>query len=123
VIDLSILWRRLDVSGHDSARLFFQNSYWHLTGSAFFTHEHESCQLDYLVTCNSNWKTLSGNIAGLVGKEKVQVDFSVDSAHRWCVSGEECIEIMGCVDIDLEFSHRSKGDYSRSVASLSWFNA
>lgn len=103
-MDLSIFWRRLDMPGQDSAKVFFENSCWHFTGSAVFTYNNQSCQLDYLVICNSNWKTLSGNIAGSVGKEKIQIDFSVDSAHRWRLNGKECFEVVGCIDIDFEFS-------------------
>jgi hypothetical protein len=90
--------------GHDSARLFFENSYWHLTGSAMFTYNHQLCELGYFVTCSSNWKTLSGNVAGFVGKEKIQIDFSVDSVHRWRLNGKECFEVAGGIDIDFEFS-------------------
>ena len=52
--DQSILWRRLDQPGHESARLFFQDSLWHLTGTAVFTHHQQPCRLDYLVVCNAS---------------------------------------------------------------------
>jgi hypothetical protein len=55
--DQSILWRRLDRPGHEAARLFAENSLWHLAGTAVFAHpatEGQSCRLDYLIICDAN---------------------------------------------------------------------
>ncbi len=100
----SILWRRLDSPGHEFCRLSLQDSRWHLAGTAMFAHNQLPCQLDYLVICNSDWKSLSGKVAGLVGDEAVQIDISVDSSRRWRLNGRECPKVAGCVDIDLAFS-------------------
>jgi len=104
VADQSILWRRLDRPGHEAARLFSQNSCWHLTGTAVFTHDHQPCRLDYLVVCDSQWQTLSGKVAGWVGNETVEIKLAVDSAHRWRLNGTECPQVAGCIDLDLNFS-------------------
>ena len=69
--DLSVLWRRLDSPGHESARLLFQHPYWRLTGTAVFAHDRQPCRLDYLVTCDSEWQTLSGKGRG-VGRRRDQ---------------------------------------------------
>ncbi len=100
----SMLWRRLDSPGHEFCRMFLQESNWHLAGTAVFSHSQQTCRLDYLVICDSDWKTLSGRATGLVGDEAVQIDISVDSAHRWRLNGQECSEVAGCIDIDLAFS-------------------
>ena len=100
----SILWRRLDLPGYEFCRLFLQNSNWRLAGTAVFAHNQQPCQLDYVVICNSEWKTLSGRVGGFVGEEAVQIELSVDSAHRWRLNGRECPEVAGCIDIDLAFS-------------------
>ncbi|HET7090137.1 MAG TPA: putative glycolipid-binding domain-containing protein [Anaerolineae bacterium] len=102
--DLSILWRRLDQPGHESARLFFQHPDWHLTGTAVFAHHQQPCRLDYLVVCDSGWQTLSGKVAGWVGSETVELELSVDSARRWRLNGTERPEVAGCIDLDLNFS-------------------
>jgi hypothetical protein len=99
-----ILWRRLDQPGHESARLAFQDSSWHLAGTAVFAHNRQPCQLNYLVVCDAKWQTLSGNVAGWVGDEAVEVELSVDSERRWWVNGTECAAVAGCVDLDLNFS-------------------
>ncbi len=100
----SILWRRLDSPGHEFCRLFSQDSHWYLAGTAVFSHSRQPCCLNYLVICNSDWKTLSGRVAGFVGDERVQIELSVDSDHRWRLNGRECPDVSGCVDIDLAFS-------------------
>lgn len=101
----SILWRRLDQPGHESARLSFRESAWHLAGTSVFTYERQPCRLDYLVVCDSKWQTISGRVAGWVGDETVEIELSVDAAHRWRVNnGEACPDVAGCIDLDLNFS-------------------
>lgn len=102
--ELSILWRRLDRPGHEAARLFFQDSRWHLTGTAVFVHNQHPCRLDYIVVCDSKWQTLSGKVAGWVGDETVDVEISVDAARRWWLNGTEHPEVAGRTDLDLNFS-------------------
>jgi uncharacterized protein len=104
VTDQSILWRRLDQPGHESARLFLQGPHWHLVGTAVFAHNNHPCRLDYLVVCNSSWQTFFSRISGWVGDQTVEIELSVDSAHRWLLNGVECTEVTGCIDIDLNFS-------------------
>ena len=100
----NIIWRRLDSPGHESARVFFQDSSWHLAGTAVFLHDHLPCRLDYLLNCDSEWKTLSGKIDGWVGDEVIGIEISVDELQRWWLNGEECVDVRGCIDLDLNFS-------------------
>jgi hypothetical protein len=102
--EVPVLWRRLDQPGHESARLLFQRSSWHLTGTAVFAHDHQPCRLDYLVVCDSKWQTVSGRVEGWVGSETVTVELSVDSSRRWSLNGIERPEVAGCIDLDLNFS-------------------
>lgn len=64
VTDLSLLWRRLDHPGYESARLSFLSPFWHLTGTAVFAHNQQPCRLDYGVVCDAGWRTLSGRVEG-----------------------------------------------------------
>lgn|SRR5262245_23153587 len=100
----SILWRRLDQPGHESARLFFQHSRWNLAGTAVFAHKHQPCRLDYLVICDSQWKTSSAKVAGWIANRIVEIEVVVDSSLRWKLNGVECSDVVGCIDIDLNFS-------------------
>lgn len=100
----SVLWRRLDQPGHESARLLFDGSSWRLAGTAVFADKQQPCRLEYLVVCDSKWQTLSGRVAGWVGEQTVEIGLSVDAARRWWVNGAECPAVAGCVDLDLNFS-------------------
>src|SRR5438552_10348830 len=86
----SIVWRRLDQPGHESARLFFQDSCWQLIGTAVFPYDQQPCRLDYLVVCDTEWQTLSGRVTGWVGNQLVEVALLVDSTHHWRLNGTEC---------------------------------
>jgi hypothetical protein len=100
----TIIWHRLDTPGHESARVFLTKSRWTLTGTAVFVHDRRPCRLNYLVKCDSQWQTLSARIAGWVGDEIIGVDISVDSELRWRLNKEDCDDVAGCVDLDLNFS-------------------
>lgn len=103
-MDQSILWRRLDRPGHESARLFVENSSWHLTGTAVFAHDQEPCRLDYLIVCDSAWQTRTARVAGWMGNKTVEIQVSVDNNRRWQLNGAEQQGVEGCSDVDLNFS-------------------
>src|SRR6266704_3559348 len=100
----SVLWRRLDQPGHESCRLCSHDSSWQLAGTAVFAHDRRPCRLDYLVVCDAAWQTVSGRVAGWVGTAMVEIALAVDSARRWRLNGAECPAVMGCIDLDLNFS-------------------
>jgi uncharacterized protein len=100
----TIIWHRLDTPGHESARVFLTKSRWTLTGTAVFANDRQPCRLNYLLKCDSQWQTLSAKIAGWVGDEAIGVDISVDSDHHWRLNKEECADVAGCIDLDLNFS-------------------
>ena len=102
--DSLILWRRLDVPGHESARVFFQNSCWHLAGTSVIAHDHQPCRLDYSITCDSTLHTLSAKVAGWVGDQVIEIEISVDAARSWQLNGNVCPKVAGCTDLDLNFS-------------------
>lgn len=100
----SVLWRRLDLPGHEAAFVFFLDDLWHLSGSAVFAYDGRPCRLDYLVLCDPKWRTLSAKVAGWIGCEPVDIEISTDSNHRWRLNHQECPEAAGCIDVDLNFS-------------------
>ncbi len=100
----SILWHRLDQPGHESARIYFKNSCWHLAGTAVFAHNQQSCRLDYLIACDAQWRTASAKVSGWVGDQTIEIDLAVDAAQRWRLNGTERPEVAGCIDLDLNFS-------------------
>jgi hypothetical protein len=100
----SILWRRLDQPGHESARLFFRDFCWQLSGTAVFSHDRQPCRLDYLVVCDSEWHTSSGSVTGWVGNQIVEVELLVEASHGWRLNRSESLEVKSCIDLDLNFS-------------------
>ena len=101
--DVAILWRRLDLPGHEAARLSPLDSGWRLTGTAGFASEGRPCRLDYLVLCDAGWRTLSARVTGWLGADLVDVEVTA-GAGRWRLNGAECPAMAGCSDLDLEFS-------------------
>jgi hypothetical protein len=99
-----ILWRRLDVPGHEVAEVRRVEKGWQLTGTAVFAHEQRPCRLDYIVTCNDAWWTTAASVAGVSGDLEIDLRVAVDAARRWRVNGAEYPDVEGCIDIDLEFT-------------------
>ena len=103
-MDQSILWRGIYQPGHEACRVCELDSRWHLEGTAvFLSDDHRPCRLSYLVTCDSNWKTLNGTVSGWVGNDDVNIEIFAD-AHHWQLNGAVKPEVNGCVDLDLNFS-------------------
>ena len=100
----AVLWRRLDRSGHEYARLAQEGTRWQLTGVAIFQHEQQPCRLDYSVLCDEQWRTQAGKVTGWVGDQAVQVTISVDASGTWRLNGAACPGVAGNIDLDLNFS-------------------
>jgi hypothetical protein len=100
----AILWRRLDRPGHESAILSRHRKNWELSGTAVFAHDRQPCCLNYLIVCDEQWQTRSAKVSGWLGSELISVTIDVGPEHRWRLNGEECAEVFGCIDIDLNFS-------------------
>jgi len=102
--DQSILWRRLDRPGHESARIVVTDAHRHLTGTTVFAHDGQPCRLDYLIVCNSEWETLSVRVEGWVGDKTIAIQVTAESQSVWKLNGLDQPQVAGCVDIDLNFS-------------------
>src|SRR5262245_28413844 len=100
----TILWRRLDLPGHEIGRIVPRDDRWELSGTAVFTHERSPCRLDYTVVCDSGGRTKSAHVRCVAGDREIDLSVSVDAEHRWRLNGAECPAVAGCIDIDLGFS-------------------
>ena len=100
----SILWQGFILPGHEACRLFSQDSGWHLQGTAVFSHEKQPCRLDYQITCDDAWQTLSAEVGGWLGNTSVGIQIKTDPSQHWWLNGVEQPDIKGCIDIDLNFS-------------------
>ena len=99
-----ILWRRMDSPGHEACRVSSRKTEWQLMGTAVFSHNHQTCRLDYSVICDAGWNTLSGRVSGWLGDTAIDIEIAVDADHRWKLNGVERPAVRGCTDFDLNFS-------------------
>lgn len=102
--DHTILWRRLDVPGHESCRCLATDSGWRLEGAAVFAHDGQPCRMDYAVACDPAWLTVSGAVHGWVGDRSIAIEVAANAERRWWLNGAECPGVRGCTDLDLNFS-------------------
>lgn len=98
-----VLWRRLDVPGHDFCELKQNQTGFVLSGVANFLSGRKACSLSYVVMCSGDWITKSAVVKGQIGRAPVEVDLRRD-ANCWKLNGEEQPQVAGCVDIDLAFT-------------------
>ncbi|HEY3571175.1 MAG TPA: putative glycolipid-binding domain-containing protein [Thermoanaerobaculia bacterium] len=100
----TVLWRRLDLPGHEACRLTALGTGWQIAGTAVFAHEGQACRLDYAIACDEQWRTLSALVSGWVGEQDVEAEVIRDEAGLWRLNGDLIPEVEGCVDVDLNFS-------------------
>jgi uncharacterized protein len=100
----TILWRRLDLPGHEIATLEELDHGWRLSGTALFSWEQGPVKLDYAVVCDPFWRTHSAEISGVIGDRRANLTVCVDASRRWHLNGFACAAVEGCIDIDLGFS-------------------
>ena len=99
-----MLWRRLDLPGHEIAKLAMLDDGWKLSGTAIFASQQGPAKLDYVVNCDGAWRTSSAQVEGVLGGEDIDLTVSVDAERRWRLNGTECAPVAGSIDIDLGFS-------------------
>jgi hypothetical protein len=103
----SILWRGFVFPGHEACQLFSRDSHWHLEGTAVFSHEQQPCRLDYRIVCDTAWRTVSANVEGWFGNASINIQIRTDTQGHWWLNEAEQPDVLGCIDIDLNFSPSS----------------
>jgi hypothetical protein len=99
----TILWRRLDRPGHESARLI-ESPEWHeLEGAAVFVESNLPVRLDYRIRCDERWQTCEAAVRGWIGSRRIDAEIEVVDG-RWMMNGAEMSGLSGCIDVDLNFS-------------------
>jgi len=99
-----ILWRRLDIPGHEIAELASDRSGWRLSGVALLAHDGRPCRLEYEIGCDAAWQTRSVTIHGTLGGVSTTLELSRSAQHAWHADGVLVPQLQGCVDVDLGFS-------------------
>lgn len=100
----TVLWQRLDLPGHEACRITPLEAGWQISGAAVFAHEQQACRLDYGITCDRQWQTLSAAVEGWIGDQGVSAEIVREASGEWYLNGRDCPEVAGCLDIDLNFS-------------------
>lgn len=101
--DHTILWRRLDVEGHDSCRVSRREDGWLLEGAAVFLDDGAPAKLDYEVACDEVWRSRRGRVSGWAGNKRI--DLLVErTGDIWFFNGRSVAEISGTNDLDLGFT-------------------
>jgi hypothetical protein len=112
----TILWRRLDVPGHDACRLVARDDGWRLSGMAVFSLDGRPCALSYEVDADARWSSRSARVRGWCGTEPVDVTILAVPGGRWHLNGTEQPAVVGCVDVDLGFTPATNLLHLRRVA-------
>lgn len=111
----TMLWRRLDVPGHDSCRLTRSIAGWRLRGTAVFRHDGDPARLDYEVDVDRDWRTREGRVDGWVGDRLVQIRIR-RLAAGWEVNDVPSDRAHDCVDLDLGFTPSTNALQLRRLA-------
>ena len=61
-----VIWRRLDLPGHDAAQLESTDEGWLLSGSAVFNHHFGPACINYSVAVDHLWKSQRGTVQGFM---------------------------------------------------------
>ncbi len=98
-----ILWRRLDVPGHDAAGVEIGSGGAVLSGMAVF-HEGAPTALAYVVRADRDWQTFEAYVHGGRGREAIDLRLRRDAAGTWTLNDVPCPAVQGCIDLDLSFT-------------------
>ena len=102
-MESTILWRRLDRPGHESARLIESPASHELEGTAVFVESNLPVRLDYRIRCDERWLTCEAAVRGWIGSRRIDAEIEVVDG-RWMMNGAEMSGLSGCIDVDLNFS-------------------
>lgn len=95
----TVLWESLDGPGHESACLREHR----LEGAAAFFDDGKPCCLNYAIDLNEDGTTRTVNVDGWVGDRELHI--VIEAANgAWKMNGVSQRQVLGCTDIDLNFS-------------------
>lgn len=107
VMTASILWRRLDIEGHDACLLSRIDEGHSLKGQAIFAQDGKPCCLAYEVICHAGWRTRAARVDGFLGLRKLHYAIDRGAGGEWMLNGEPQRDVAGLVDVDLGFTPAS----------------
>jgi len=99
----AVLWRRLDVPGHDACRLERSGTGWRLDGAAALLHAGAPARLAYRVDCDGDFRAPRASVSGWLGPHAVEVRIE-RAGGVWTLNGAAAPELGAGVDLDLGFT-------------------
>ena len=99
-----ILWRRLDLPGHDAASLRAIENGMEIRGMAVFHEEGNPTALHYSVRSDTEWRTIEATVDGWCGDRAIELRMQRARDGSWRLNGAPCPAVTGCLDIDLNFT-------------------
>lgn len=100
----TILWRRLDLPGHEIAEVQQVGDGWELRGLALLAHEGQPCRLEYRVGCDAEWRTQTVRVHGEIAARPVMRELTRSPNGEWVADGRLLTALRDCIDVDLGFS-------------------
>ena len=99
-----ILWRRIDLPGHEIATIAPVADGWRIDGVVIVVVSGQPCRIEYDIRCDARWLTRDCVIRGHVGERSVHLEMRRDPTAVWTIGGTEVLALQGCDDVDLGFS-------------------
>ncbi len=100
----AVLWRWLDRTGCDAARIAALADGHRVAGTAVVVAGDQPCRLDYDVVCDRRWVTREARVEGWIGGAPVHVLLRADGRGSWWRDGVPQPHVDGCLDVDLGFT-------------------
>jgi uncharacterized protein len=97
-------WRRLDVPGHEEARVERTADGWRLTGTLEAEEAGVAARLRYEIVCDPAWHTRSAVIDGTANGRPVRFALAADGTGNWTQDGVALPALAGALDVDLGFT-------------------
>lgn len=99
----SVLWRRLDLPGHDCCTLSETSGGYSLKGSAVFLHPKGPALLHYALELAHDWSTISAIVRGELGSALIDYTF-IREATGWMFNRSPVPGLEAMLDLDLSFT-------------------
>ena len=100
----AIVWRRLDVPGHDSCRLDRVADGFRLDGMAAYLEGGAPAQLAYQLSTDAAWRTTGGLVRGWIGDRRVDLTIVREPDGPWWLNGAVVAGLDRLVDLDFGFT-------------------
>lgn len=101
----SLVWRRLDMPGHETFRLHYVPEGYVLEGRVVVAHPGAGASfVEYEGRCDSRWHTRRADVSGWIGDAAFRVQIDADGHGGWRRDGVPQPVVQGCLDVDLGFT-------------------